>query len=196
MNLKKIPIAFSLLLFATLSYGQIFDMGEELKLNIQGGGAVSSYLGSDISENTPIIQWYYGARVSYYFFEWAAIESGYGHSTFGTREVNDLVTITNTAIYHQIPLVLRVGRDLSIAAGVELNILQDAKLAITNWYGNNNVTGYYNKYALSGYADLNVNLGDFSALGISVSYCHQPILKNNFDWKPGSIRLYFSLRIF
>jgi hypothetical protein len=191
---RYLLLSVFLMLFVN-GYGQVFQSESGFKLCVNGGGALNTYFGKDISGNSPLLTSYYGLRIGYDFLPSIGIETGYGRTNLCTVENNSFIKITNTSMYHQIPMLFRYNLEkVSFGLGGEVNILQNATIDYSNRYSDD-VTDYYRKFLYSGYADIKIAIYDYCSLGISLSYSPQHLLVETFDWTAGSARVYLIINI-
>lgn len=197
MNNKRFFLTSLLSAAVLFCSGQLIQNKSRFDITLHGGGTLGSYFGGDISDNLPVAGYYYGARLTYYLSTWVGVETGYGYNRLGTTEKNDYLNIENKAAYHQVPVLLRMkGKRLSLGLGLELNILENAELHYNNVRFSENVTHLYRTTYNAGCADLTIKLSDISSAGLSFSYGLEPLLKKDFDWTGGVVRVFYGLRVY
>jgi hypothetical protein len=197
MNLIKWKLAGALCFIMHISWGQVITNYSDLKINLMGGPSFSNYFGKDISGNIPIIRYYAGARIGYFFASALEIETGYGFNMLGTNENNKYLKITHTATYHQIPLLLKLKiSKVTLGTGSELNLLQNALVTSENSTIIDNPEVAYKKYFWSWITDLTYDVDDRNAIGFNLSYGLQPVLKDDFDWKAGAFRIVYIMHLY
>jgi hypothetical protein len=197
MNSKKWIILTAFYFLTNICPGQIIFNTSDFKVNLMGGPSISQYSGSDISGNIPIIRYYAGGRVGYFFTSLLEVETGYGFNMVGTYEKNEHLKVTHTATYHQIPLVLKLKiRKIAVGTGLEINFLQNAVITSKNSTLITDAGGPYRGGYWSWISDLSYDVDERSAFGISFSYGLQTVIKRDYDWKAGAFRILYIIHLY